>query len=201
MRQSPILFAAALSLLASAGGAAFAGDAGDDFARRLFAVKSVEQKTFACFVRTYDAAHLAKHPRQKVGEMKLMVGAERLPEESALSYSFRLGVKLQHHKGDFVSNGDCGHAEVARKRDGIRISCGADCGGGGLAIGLAADDKSVIVKLDEIAIWRPDQPNDESAQLELRGGADDRVFRLARVSNDLCATLLKEDKVAASRGD
>jgi hypothetical protein len=34
------------------------------------------QKTYACFVRRYDANHLAKHPEQKVGAMKLLVTAE-----------------------------------------------------------------------------------------------------------------------------
>jgi len=203
MRKSPILIAASLTLLAFAVCAARAKDDTEGFARRLLAAKSVEQKTYACFVRTYDASHLAKHPRQKVGEMKLMVAAERLPEDSGLSYSFRLGVKLRHHKGDFVSTGDCGHAEVSKiKREGIRISCGGDCGGGGLAIGLAADDKSLLVKLDEIAIWRADKPDDESTQLELRGGADDRLFRLDRVSNEICAPLAREgEELATLRRD
>ena len=200
MRNTPILVAASLTFLASVC-AALAGDDTDDFARRLLAVKAVEQKSYACFVRSYDASHLAKHPRQKVGEMKLMVAAERLPEDSGLSYSFRLSVKLRHHKGDFVSSGDCGHAEVSKiKREGIRISCGGDCGGGGMTIGLAADDKSLLVKLDEIAIWRADKPDDESTQLELRGGADDRLFRLDRVSNEICAPLAREgEELAALR--
>ena len=201
MRTVPFLIATSLTLLASAVYAAPVKDATEDFARRLLAVKAVEQKSYACFVRSYDASHLAKHPRQKVGEMKLMVAAERLPEDSGLSSSFRLSVKLRHHKGDFVSSGDCGHAEVSKiKREGIRISCGGDCGGGGMTIGLAADDKSLLVKLDEIAIWRADKPDDESTQLELRGGADDRVFRLDRVSNEICAPLAREgEELAALR--
>jgi len=202
MRKSPILIAASLTLLAFAVCAARAKDDTEGFARRLLAVKSVEQKTYACFMRSYDASHLARHARQKVGTMKLLVAAERLPEDSALSYSFRLGVKLRNHKGDFVSNGDCGHAEVLKlKRAGVRISCGGDCGGGGMAIGLAPDDKSLVVKLDEIAIWRADKPDDESAQMELRGGADDRVFRLDRVSNEICAPLAREEALAASQPD
>ena len=109
---------------------------------------------------------------------------------------------MRHRKGDFVSNGDRGHAEVSKlKREGIRISCGGDCGGGGMAIGLAADDKSLIVRLDEIAIWRADKPDDETTQLELRGGADDRVFRLDRVSNEICAPLAREEALAASQPD
>ena len=31
------------------------------------------QKTYACFVRRYDASHLAQHPKQKVSAMKLLV--------------------------------------------------------------------------------------------------------------------------------
>jgi hypothetical protein len=202
MRTVPFLIAASLTLLASAVYAAPVKDATEDFAKRLLAVKSVEQKTYACFMRSYDASHLARHARQKVGMMRLLVAAERLPEDSALSYSFRLGVTLRHRKGDFVSNGDCGHAEVSKlKREGIRISCGGDCGGGGMAIGLAADDKSLFVKLEEIAIWRADKPDDESTQLELRGGADDRVFRLDRVSNEICAPLAREEALAASQPD
>ena len=29
------------------------------------------QKTYACFVRRYDASHLAQHPKQKVSAMKI----------------------------------------------------------------------------------------------------------------------------------
>lgn len=33
-------------------------------------------KAYACFVRRYDAEHLARHPKQKVAAMKLLISAE-----------------------------------------------------------------------------------------------------------------------------
>ncbi|MFG3598051.1 hypothetical protein [Bradyrhizobium sp. RDI18] len=51
----------------------------------------LSQKTYACFVRRYDANHLAQHPKQKVGAMKLLVTAEDAPEDKTVNYSFRPG--------------------------------------------------------------------------------------------------------------
>jgi len=34
-------------------------------------------KSYACFVRTYDAAHLASHPQQKVSAMALLITVEK----------------------------------------------------------------------------------------------------------------------------
>ena len=45
-------------------------------------------KTHACFVRRYDAGHLAQHPKQKVSAMKLLVTAEEAPEDKVINYSF-----------------------------------------------------------------------------------------------------------------
>jgi hypothetical protein len=50
------------------------------FDNRMFA-GPLREKTYACFVRRYDASHLAQHPRLKVSAMKLMVTAENPPEE------------------------------------------------------------------------------------------------------------------------
>ena len=47
-------------------------------------------------------------------------------------------------------------------------------------------------------VWLADNPQDESAQFELKGGADDRVFRLERVDSEMCKSLIKDgDEVAA----
>jgi hypothetical protein len=50
------------------------------FDNRMFA-GPLSQKTYACFVRRYDANHLAQHPQQKVSAMKLLVAAEDAPED------------------------------------------------------------------------------------------------------------------------
>src|SRR6202043_3507061 len=79
----------------------------DGFAAHLFAGELADPKTYACFVRDYDADHLARHPLQQVSAMKLLVTAEKVPEDPALNYSFRLGVKFRDRPGDFDSSGDC----------------------------------------------------------------------------------------------
>jgi len=86
MRQT-LLIAASLSLLASAAVAETARDAAriEDFGRRMFATKTFDQKTSACFIRTYDAAHLARHPKQTVSAMKMLVSAEKLEGETSPS--------------------------------------------------------------------------------------------------------------------
>jgi hypothetical protein len=202
MRNTSIILSACLAILSAAPFAAHAqesgsasGNAGGDaFAKRLLATPSVEQKTYACFVRTYDKAHLAKHPRQKVTDMKLLVGAERLPEDAEVSYSFRVNVKLRTHKGELESFSSCGHAEASENpKDGMSIHCGGECGGGGLNISPATGDKAVMLNLDDIGVWPVSKP-EEASDLRLDAGRDDKVFRLDRVSNDICAAMIAQDK-------
>ena len=74
----------------------------DGFSKRLFAGDvETQDKPYACFLRRYDAAHLSRHPRQKVSAMKLLVTADKMPEDETLNYSFRLGVKFQWSSGRF----------------------------------------------------------------------------------------------------
>ena len=56
------------------------------FDNRVFAAP-LGEKTYACFVRRYDANDLAQHPKQKVSAMKLLVTAENPPEEKITNYS------------------------------------------------------------------------------------------------------------------
>ncbi len=124
-----------------AGNPAVADDSPDiAFAKRMFAGSAPQPKGYACFVRRYDAAHMAQHPLQKVTVMKLLVTAEMVPDDKVLEYSFRLGVNFRDRPGDFDSSGDCGHAAAAKVPDdaetvmpaGVDISCGVDCDGGGV---------------------------------------------------------------------
>src|SRR4249920_2054378 len=131
MRQTSVLIAACLSVLASAAVAAPREDARlADFAQRMFATKSFEQKASVCFVRTYDAAHLARHRKQTVTAMKMLVSAEKLAEDGQLSYSYDLGVNFRGRKGDNVSSFQCGHARTSEeKRTGVDVICHDGCEG------------------------------------------------------------------------
>jgi hypothetical protein len=183
-------------------GAARADDVPDNgaFAQRLLAAKSFDKKTYACFVRRYDAKHLAQHPRQKVTAMRLLLAVEKVPEdEGSLRYSFSLGTNLRNKKGNFLSTGNCGHAQAAATKDAeLSIECSAECDGGGVTVSLADADKVLMVRLNQIAIWDSGKPNAEPQTLE--AGIDDGVFHLDRVDVEQCASMVTDkDELAALR--
>jgi hypothetical protein len=202
------LFAAIVAAVAA--GPAFAEDLQQndaDFAKRIFAGTLPQPKAFACFVRAYDAGHLAQHPLQKVSVMKLLITAEKTDpkEDKVLEYSFRLGVSFRDRPGNFESSGECGHAPTVRNPDtdppvsgGIDFQCNVDCDGGGVTVNLANKDGSVIVKLPErIRIWKGKDP-DEAAMSALMAGADDKVFRLDRAEPSQCTALAYDRKELAA---
>jgi hypothetical protein len=163
------------------------------FANKLYAADVTQQKkTFACFVREYDAAHLAKHPQQKVSAMKLLVTAELMPEDESPNHSFSLGLKFRSKPGDFRSGGSCGHAKVSESENGKEhLGCSVDCDGGSIDVELSADAKSTIVRVGSVVIWDPKKPDTED-RLHLNGGTDDRVFRLDRAPLEMCKSLVND---------
>jgi hypothetical protein len=186
-----LALAVALIAVTAPSPSALAADKGSAFASRLFGAP-VKQKSYACFVRVYDAEHLAHHPLQKVTAMTLLVEAEKVPEDASLNYSFRLGLKYRNHHGAFDSSGDCGHADSAAS---AHLGCSVDCDGGRLGVDLTADNKSVMVKVERIRIWRDNKPDDEAS---LVAGADDRLFRLERASLMTCKPLITDRKELAA---
>jgi len=151
---------------------------------------------YACFVRAYDADHLARHPKQKVTAMKLLMSAEHPPGEE-MNYSFRLGVNYRHRPGDFDSSGFCNHALAEDHGAEIRFDCAVDCEGGGINVALSKDDKSAIVRLQAITVWQNNRP-DEEAREALTAGADDKIFRLDRTDARDCASLVTDRKELAA---
>ena len=207
MRRMMLVAGALAAAAGFAGEAAMADDSPDiAFAKRMLAGSAPQPKGYACFVRRYDAAHMAQHQLQKVTVMKLLITAEMVPDDKVLEYSFRLGVNFRDRPGDFDSSGDCGHAAVTKVPDpaetvipaGTDIVCAIDCDGGGVTVSLANNDASVIVRpLDRIRIWKGKNP-DESAATALNAGADDKVFRLDRTKLDECTPLVADRKELAA---
>jgi hypothetical protein len=179
-------------------GADAAAAKNDQFVTRLFAGPVGKEKSYACFVRTYDAAHLAQHKTQKVAAMKLLVTAEHVPEDESLNYAFRLGIKFRHRATKFETSGECGHAVAtseAANRTSIR--CSVECDGGGIDIGLTNGDKSTMVTLERIMLGRSDRPNEEPSE-EFNSDAEDHMFRLDRVSLKDCMSLVTDRKELAA---
>ncbi|MDF0579433.1 hypothetical protein [Bradyrhizobium yuanmingense] len=168
----------------------------ETFDTRMYA-KPPGDKAYACFVRRYDADHLARHPKQKVAAMKLLISAEFDKEDKELHHSFRLGFRYRHRSGDFDSSGSCNHAVFTRSGDEVRLGCGVDCDGGGIGVALSKDDKSAIVRLERVRVWQNNKPDDD-AEHSLTAGADDKIFRLDRADNRECASLVTDRKELAA---
>jgi len=174
-------------------------DNGEAYSKRMFGSNFGKQdKSYACFVRRYDAEHLAKHPLQKVNSMILLITAEKDAEEKGkVNYSFRLGVKFRHRPGNFDSSGDCSQPSALQESaDKMHIGCSVDCDGGGISVELAHADKSTLIRLENIRIWRNNKPEEEG--FSLSGGADDRVFRLDRADTEQCKSLVTDRKELAA---
>ncbi|MCP3385302.1 hypothetical protein NLM31_33475 [Bradyrhizobium sp. CCGUVB4N] len=153
---------------------------------------------YACFVRRYDAEHLAQHPKQKVASMKLLVSAETFEADEQLHNSFRIGFRYRHRSGDFDSSGSCHHTVLTKDGSEVRLGCGVDCEGGGLGIALSKDDKSAIVRLESIRIWQHNKATEDDDNRTLVAGSDDGIFRLERTDNSECAALAYDRKELAA---
>ncbi|WP_028347090.1 hypothetical protein [Bradyrhizobium murdochi] len=156
----------------------------------------LSQKTYACFVRRYDANHLAQHPKQKVSAMKLLVTAEGAPEDKTVNYSFRLGFKYRHRAGNFDSSGYCNHIVAASTGGEIRLGCSIDCEGGGIEVAMK-DDRSALIRLERIRIWERNKADDDASN-DLVAGADDKIFRVDRADLRECAELVTDRKELAA---
>lgn len=198
-RHSIATFAGLALAAALATGGARADDPKPDagFAKRLFAGNLAPDKSYACFVRLYDPQHLARHPLQKVSAMKLLIAAEQVEDKPGLSYSFRMGVKFTKRPGDFDSSGECSQMTAEAVTDSkAQLGCGVDCDGGGISVELTKENKTTLVRLDRIRIWRNNKPEEEG--LDLSGGADDRIFRLDRANLAQCRSLVTDRKELAA---
>ena len=185
-------------MLAGLATAARADDVVDNgaFAQRLFAARSIDKKTFACFVRRYDAAHLKQHPRQTVDAMKLLLTAEKMPEDGEIHYAFSVGVSLRKQPDNLDAGGHCGHPVASTTKAGeLEFDCSVECDGGGVAVALADGDKAVLVRVERLHLWSPKQDQDRTLE-----GGDDKLFRLYRVGIEQCTALVTdEEELAAMR--
>ena len=171
--------------------------AADAFDSRMFGATPAK-KSYACFVRKYDSAHLAQHPKQKVATMKLLMTAE-IPlrrQHVQLFVPSRRQIS-QPVRPISSSFGDCGHVVAEDTGQEIRFGCGVDCDGGGLGVALAKDDKSAVVRLARVRIWKRNTAPEETAE-DLVAGDDDGKFRLDRTDLRECAELVTDRKELAA---
>jgi hypothetical protein len=139
-----------------------------------------------CFARTYDAAHLKKHPKQKVTALLFRLEYHRHDPDpphypqGQRNYYFRMAAKLKGQPKTLYAAGEC-------VPGGKSIGCGVECDGGGVAVERDAKGEAIIIRLeDRIRMTLGCDGDDEASTVDLTGGADDKVFRLAKADLATC---------------
>jgi hypothetical protein len=179
-----------VALIAVCGPAA--AEAGPGFSA-IATLLSPEPGNKACYVRSYDAAHLRVHPHQRITAMKFLLGVQAYDPKPATAtrpdelvyYTFSMSVARRGDKRLLRTSGDCMTAEG--------ISCVVDCDGGGLALDKMPPAGSLIVRLSDDGIRMFHDCDDEQG-VQVKPSLDDKVFRLSKTSNEACKMLDQDDK-------
>jgi hypothetical protein len=148
----------------------------------------------ACYARTYDKAHLAAHPKQKVTGMIFSLRYTVLGEDEAhlvavegggvekqyFDYDFTLAAKVRDRSKTVYASGDCTSLEG--------IGCGVDCDGGGVVLEPSEGEPgALLVRLDRTySSIRMSLGCSEGEEVELEAGEDDKVFKLTKSPAALC---------------
>lgn len=134
----------------------------------------------ACYVRSYDAAHLRSNPRQRVTFIAVKAPARKQDGNANRSNDFELviGLRVRNRQDLYAKTAYC-------KADSRAARCGLESDGGDIRL-QASTDGSLRVDTagGEIRI------EGERDFLEVGGRvSDDNVFRLGRARPDACAGL------------
>jgi hypothetical protein len=156
----------------------------------LFGKDPGKGKAYACFIRHYDATHLAAHPKQNVGDMTLFVNSS-IDADGGRQYELEIGVHFRKRPTLFQLSGACGGSAGGK----TALSCGFDCDGGRIDVRVK-DAQSILVSIpDGARTWDPSSSEDPPADAKF--GTDDKLFRLDRTSLHDCLPEALDDDVKA----
>ena len=145
----------------------------------------------ACYRRLYDKAHLAAHPKQTVTAITFLIRVVRYDAQGEryhtpatkpddwIGYQFAMAVDRRREGRTQRTSGDCFGFESAR--------CSVDCDGGGVTLEKPEPDV-LLLRLTDYGI-RMSGACEGGAML--KPGQDDKVFRLAKVADQMCGALEK----------
>jgi hypothetical protein len=142
----------------------------------------------ACFKHAYDAAHLRRHPDQKVTSMVFRLRYYKHPgdkqdPQGQRFYYFDLGARVKGRPRFLRAAGEC-------NPDGTGIRCRVDCDGGGVNIRFDPSNDTLLVGFNKLIPrlrMTESCADDERAPLyELEPGQDDRSFQLTRADSAMC---------------
>jgi hypothetical protein len=138
-----------------------------------------EGKTFACFVTTYDDAHLSTHPQQNVRAVRMLA---TVYSNHDYSYQLRIGLNFRDRAESLSTVAECG---AGRERDTLRKA--AVCAGIGGKVLLAIENKNSVQLSLPLAtgLWRPGPPQPNNP-VNGAFAEDERHFRLTRAPLAQC---------------
>lgn len=153
----------------------------------------------ACFMRSYDGAHLKTHPRQMTQSLMLSLRYERR------YHTVRIALLQKGRSAPFYVVGGCGWSDKANLGvddkplvAAFKATSGLDCHaysginsdeeGGDFPIDFATDGKSLTLYLvDQTSAWSG--PNQKKKTISMRLGSEDLIFRLDRVDAATCRSM------------
>ena len=162
---------------------------------KLAEVLPAEPGRKACYARSYDAPHLRDHPKQRVTAVTFflrVVGLDsngdkffalRAEPYDRIQYEYVIALARRGTKRKLSAGGYCSGDVTAQ--------CVVECDAGGLTLEKAGADALLIRLLDEGIEF--DNDCDGGKGTLVKPGADDRVFRVDKVSLDLCRALEKSE--------
>lgn len=173
-----------------------------------------EKDRTACFTRVYDAAHLRKHPKQKITAMRVWLKYEQMSGGvEGLALDMGIGILQRGDPTPLFAQGDCIWDERANVNTSDRrmikelnkdaavvcmISAQPDVfeatsaeEGGAVLMDRGKDNDTLLVYLDDsmTMVKRADRRKHRF----IKFGTDDRVFMLRRTDLKDCAAV--EDAV------
>lgn len=140
-----------------------------------------------CYARTYDAAHLAAHPRQRVTSMTVArMTAFRGPKETWSVEGDYLILRLTlRGKGPKRATGG---ATCSGLTEEGRLRCWSDvCDGGSLQV-TAAPGGRLRLTLDSFALSGCGGEEEDAGEVVLSAASDDTAFLLDPLPPDQCST-------------
>ncbi|HEY1474474.1 MAG TPA: hypothetical protein VGF53_10355 [Pseudolabrys sp.] len=177
-----VLMALAIGATSPAGAREGPGNAG------LIPLLAPQVGNKACYARRYDAAHLRAHPHQRITAMTFLLNVEAYdpvevkdkPPEERVYYVFAMSVARRGDKRLLHTSGDCYGSD--------EIFCVVDCDGGHVTLDKMPPANTLIVRLNEDGV-RMFHDCDEEEGVLVTSGADDKVFRVDKVSDNSCRAL------------
>ena len=169
-----------------------------------------ELNSAACFTRVYDAAHLRAHPKQKTTAMTLWMKYENFGGTPPLmALAIALAIKQRGDPAALYSQGSCDYQKSGNRdtSDNVLIKtypkeAGFVCmqsarpdvfdavsaqEGGDLIIDRGKDRDTLMVYLDDSLIMV--KRANRGKLIDVKFGADDRVFLLRRARMTDCAAV------------